>query len=257
MVWGNWGGLASPLRTHQRMKWLARVGTKHGHAPSRDPIGKQNRVGVSQHPGRRGGTSVKAPKSRITASSSQGFAHQLGERQPPPANKVISKIKQNTPSPSPARGAEEPQGEVPACHVPTLPSLRQGSNFGDPEDTAIEGGLSPIAPEKGPGEGEKPTGHEQRRPEPSACPPPPIPCRIFAAAIADIRRILPDKKENSGCSEFPFSPAPSLISAEPAERLIDGLSRRLVRKEHPIAAASPDRHQLPATQKLIPLQLPE
>lgn len=154
------------------MKWLAQVGTKHGHAPSRDPIGKQNRVGVSQHPGRRGSTSVKAPKSRTTASSSQGFADQLGERQPPPANKVISKIKQNTPSPSPARGAEEPQGEVPARRVPTLPSLRHGSNFGDPEGKAIEGGLSPVAPQKGPGEGEKPPGHKQRRPEPSACSPP-------------------------------------------------------------------------------------
>lgn len=148
-VWGNFGWFggiregAHPLPgVHQRIKWLARVGTKHGHAPSRDPVGKQNRVGVTQRPGRRGGTSVKAPKMRITASSSQGFAYQPGERQPPPANKVISKIKQNTLSPSPARGPRSPTARSrhtvsPRCRASGAAVHPAGSRFGDPEGKAI------------------------------------------------------------------------------------------------------------------------
>lgn len=79
-VWGNLGRMDIPSRVPPKDEV---VGMKHGYAPSQDPIGKQNRVRVTGRPGQKGGTSVKAPKSRITASSSQGFAYQPGERQPP------------------------------------------------------------------------------------------------------------------------------------------------------------------------------
>lgn len=141
VVWGNWGGCTSLLRAHQKMKWLVRAGTKHGHAPSWDT----GPVRVSQHPGQRGGTSIRVPKCRIAASSSRGFAYRPGEQQPPPANKVTSKISQNTPAPSLARRSKEPHGTAPTRWCTQWAAVLETRR------TKPWGRLTPQPPKKGQG----------------------------------------------------------------------------------------------------------
>ena len=115
---GELGEGISPLQTHQRIKRLARsVPMLHPGIP----LGS-NRVGVPQHPIRRRSASIKAPKSRTAASSSQGFARRPGERQPPSSER--GHLKDKTPH-SPRHG-ELPARCVPgtAVHPPVLETQR-------------------------------------------------------------------------------------------------------------------------------------
>lgn len=152
-VWGDLGRMDIPSPAPPGDE-----GTSGHHARPRS-IPEQSRV--SQHPD----TSAKAPKSQITASSSQGFAYQPGERQPPPTNKVISKIKQNIPSPSPARGAKEPNGEVPAW------CCTQQAGVLETQRGKPWGGHTRSPPKRARGRGETPQGANKGTQEQPARPP--------------------------------------------------------------------------------------
>lgn len=87
-----------------------------------------------------------------------------------------------------SQAVEHPQGSVPTEH-PITRARRAG-------------GLQTLST-KPPGP-PRPRGARTKAPGSSLAPGPRPPRHIFAAAIADIRRILPDKKKIQAAQSFPF-----------------------------------------------------
>lgn len=168
---GIWEGWASCLQDGGS--------TEHGHAPSRDPPGKQNRARASRQPASRPGTSIKIPKFGNSASSLTPSREQPKILLLPPATRGQA---------APGRGPGRPH-----------PLGNTGVTFGSTNPPRGRHSDPPKLPGVGTG-----------RPRGARAKPPRARRRILAA---DSRRILPDKS-----GKFGLLPASLFASSIPDKR---------------------------------------